>query len=114
MGERDTLLNIALQALDSGIKKRLLLVGDVGKDVNGLLGTIRLDVVSSPSSSLKKKGRGTYSKLDGDGEEINTSDLLDLLTTGNAGKVDVAGLNEPLGPLGSLEQFLRESINTHS
>jgi hypothetical protein len=51
VGERDTLLDIALQALDSSIKESLLLVGDVGKDVNGLFGTVGLAAVSSSSKA---------------------------------------------------------------
>ena len=46
VGESDTLLDVALQALDSSIEQSLLLIGDVGKDVDGLLGTIGLAVVS--------------------------------------------------------------------
>jgi hypothetical protein len=57
VGERDTLLDVALQALDSSIKERLLLVGDVGKDVDGLLGTIGLLIVSSlPRSTGLENG----------------------------------------------------------
>lgn len=51
----------------------------------------------------------TYSKLDGDGEELNASSLGDGLTSGNTRQVDVAGLNKALLTLDSAEQLLGES-----
>lgn len=51
----------------------------------------------------------THAKLDGDGEEVAASLLGDLGTTGNAGKVDKARLDETLGTLDGLEQLLGES-----
>ena len=42
MGKGDTLLNVALEAVDGRGEELLLLVGDVGKDVDGLLNTIGL------------------------------------------------------------------------
>lgn len=58
------------------------------------------------------EGRGrtsTYAKLNGDGEEVDTGLLGDLLTTGDTGQVDVAGLDEALGTLDGLQQLLSEA-----
>jgi hypothetical protein len=52
----------------------------------------------------------TYAKLNGDGEEVDTSLLSNLLTAGNTGKVDVAGLDKALLALDGLENLLGESI----
>lgn len=52
----------------------------------------------------------TYAKLNGNGEEVNTSLLSNLLTTGDTGEVDVAGLDKALGALGGLEELLSEAV----
>lgn len=46
VGEGDTLLNIALQSLESLGKELLLLLSNVTKDIDSLLGTVGLDTVS--------------------------------------------------------------------
>lgn len=43
MSKGDALLNVPLEALDAGLEQRLLLVGHVAEDVDGLLGTVRLE-----------------------------------------------------------------------
>lgn len=50
----------------------------------------------------------TYAKLNGNGEEVDASLLGNLLTTRNAGKVDIAWLHEALDARGSLEKLLGE------
>lgn len=42
VGKGDTLLDVALQALDGGFQQRLLLGGEVSEDVDGLLGSVGL------------------------------------------------------------------------
>lgn len=54
-------------------------------------------------------GGKTYTELNGDGEEVDTSLLGNLLTAGDTGEVDVAGLNEALGTSSSLQELLSES-----
>lgn len=41
-GEGNALFDISLEALDAGVKQRLLLVGDVAENIDCLLGTIGL------------------------------------------------------------------------
>jgi hypothetical protein len=40
--EADALLDVALQALDRSVQESLLLLCNVAKDINGLLGTVGL------------------------------------------------------------------------
>lgn len=42
VGKGDTLLDVALEALNSGLEEGLLLFGDVAKDIDGPLSTIGL------------------------------------------------------------------------
>ena len=42
LNELNTLLDVALKALDASFQESLLLVGDTVKDVTGLLGTVGL------------------------------------------------------------------------
>ena len=44
--EVNALLNVALQTLDSSFEQRLLLIGEVTQDVDGLLSTVGLGCVS--------------------------------------------------------------------
>jgi len=111
VSERNTLLDVALQALDSGLQECLLLVGDIGEDIDGLLGTVGLIVVSS-LHKLKAVGEAAYSELDGNREKVHASNLSDLLAAGNTGEVNVGGLNKTLGSLGSLEELLGKSRGT--
>lgn len=46
VGEGDTLLDVALESLKSLSKEFLLLLSNVTKDIDGLLGTVGLDTVS--------------------------------------------------------------------
>ena len=46
VGKSNALLNVALEALDSSVKQSLLLVRDIPKDVDCLLGAIGLQTVS--------------------------------------------------------------------
>ncbi len=112
MGERNALLDVALQALDGSLQERLLLLGDVTKDIKGLLGAVGLQsrLAWFPGWHGVPEG-STYSELDGDREEVNASLLGNLLSAGNTGKVDEAGLDEALGTLDSLEDLLGEARN---
>lgn len=42
LNELNTLLDVALKALDASLQESLLLVGDTVEDVTGLLGTVGL------------------------------------------------------------------------
>jgi hypothetical protein len=106
VGKVDALLDVALQARNRRVEQLLLLLGDVAEDVDGLLGAVGLEVCQSVSNG--SGGGNTYAKLDGDREEVNANLGLDLLAAGDAGEVDVAGLNEALGALEGLEELLGE------
>lgn len=99
----NALLDVALEALDGGLEERLLLVSNAVKNIDGLLSTVGLCVVSM---STETSDGLAYSELNGDGEEVDASGFLDLLAAGNTGEVDVAGLNKALGALGSFEELL--------
>ena len=111
MDEADALLDVALEALDRGVQESLLLVGDARQGVLGLLDTIGLKCgVSRGLGSLQNVGGvDAYAKLNGDGEEFNTSGLGDLLAAWYTGQVDVAGLDQVLLASGSLQHLLREA-----
>jgi hypothetical protein len=112
VGERDALFNIALQALDCRLEQGLLLVGDITQDVDGLLSPIGLVRCVSINQFTFGTGRWeemTYPKLNGDREEVNANILMDLLATRDTREVDIAGLDETLGALGSLEELLGKS-----
>lgn len=66
-------------------------------------------LVSIRGQDWGRGGKKTYAELNGDGEEVDTSLLGNLLTAGDTGKVDVAGLNEALGTSSSLQELLSES-----
>jgi hypothetical protein len=51
---------------------------------------------------------GTYPELDGNREEVDASLGSNLLAAGDAGEVDVAGLNESLSALDGLKHLLGE------
>ena len=62
---------------------------------------------------MVRVGRGlwnAYAKLDGGGEELNTSGLGNLLAARYTRQVDVAGLDETLLTGDSLQHLLREAI----
>lgn len=69
------------------------------------LGYDFVSIVPDTRSSYKT----TYTELDGNREEVNTSLLSDLLSAWNARQVDVAGLDETLLSLESLQDLLGES-----
>jgi hypothetical protein len=50
-----------------------------------------------------------YSKLDGDGEEVDASLLRNLLAAGDTGQVDVARLDQTLLALEGLEDLLSKA-----
>lgn len=66
MGELNSLLNVALQASHTGLKQLLLLVIDLGKNVDGLLGTVGLhsvsDCIPGQDLSLTPSSIGTEKK----------------------------------------------------
>lgn len=45
VSEGDAFLNVPLEALGAGLQQRLLLVGDVSKDIDRLLGAIGLETM---------------------------------------------------------------------
>lgn len=53
----------------------------------------------------------TYTKFDGDREEVTACLLGNLSTAGDAWEVDIAGLGQALGTRNGLEQFLGESAH---
>lgn len=118
MGELDTLLNVALQSRNRSLQKLLLLLCDVAKNVDGLLSAVGLRICQYGSVEVWTGDRmeccATYAKLDGNGEEVDTGLLGNLLAAGNAGEVDVARLNKTLLALKGLEDLLGESITRQS
>lgn len=112
VGESNTLLDVALEAVDGLAEEPLLLVGNVAEDIDGLLGSVGLDdimlIVLLFLAYLLSVG--TYTKLNGDREEINTSLLSDLGTSWDARQVDVARLHKTLATSNSLEQLIGEPV----
>jgi len=80
----------------------------------GLLGTVGLLDLSAPNCTLVYRVGNTHAKLNGDREEVNADLLLDLLTAGNTGEINVAWLDEALGTLDGLEELLSESREVNS
>lgn len=58
---------------------------------------------------MEEMSRSTYAELNGGGEEVNTSGLGDLVTTGNTGQVDEGRLDNALLALGGLDHSLGEA-----
>ena len=111
LDELNTLLDVALEALDASLEEGLLLLGNAAEDVGGLLGTVGLYRVCQCCWYYNEKTiESTYAKLNGGGEELNTGRLGDLLTTGDTGQVDVGGLDEALLALGGLDHSLSEAM----
>jgi hypothetical protein len=50
VGKVEALLDLALHALDGSLVQCLLLLGDVAEDVDGLLGTVGLEILSANSA----------------------------------------------------------------
>ena len=108
VGEADTLLDVASQTRDALVQQLLFLGSDVTKDIDGLLDSIRLQRRLESGGNAGKQ-RSTHSKLDRNGEEVEASLLGDLGAARNTGEVDVAGLDDALGALDGLEEFLGET-----
>jgi hypothetical protein len=107
--EADALGNVALETLNALGQKALLLLGDALQRVDGLLSTVGLCKVSQFNIS-RHSGFSTHAELNGNGEEVSAGLLGDSLTSGNTGKVDVAGLDEAGLALGGTEDLLGESV----
>lgn len=107
MHEADALCDVALETLNALLQESLLLLGDVFQGVGGLLGTVGLWDVSQLYTSWVAVC--TYSKLDGDGEEVTASLFSNGLTSGNTGEVDIAGLYETSLALDGAKDLLSES-----
>lgn len=84
--EVNTLADVALKALNTGLEQLLLTVVDGREDVDKVLGTV-------------------WSKLDWDGEEVKTGGGLDGLTTWR-GEVDERWLDDVLLSLSGAENLL--------
>lgn len=62
MSKGNTLLDVALEALDGDVHQRLLLLCDAGQRVGGLLGTSRLyRMISTASQRYHRVGMSAYS-----------------------------------------------------
>ena len=106
VGEGDALFDVAAQALDGSLEQGLFLVGEVDEGVDGPLDAVGLRTCQHDGTVLTEGI--THAKLNGDGEEVDTGLLADLLAARNAGEVDVAGLDEALDARGGLEDLLGE------
>lgn len=95
MSECDTLGDTALQAVNAYFEKSLLMLIDGVEDIKGFLGTVGLQAVS-PIHKLNRGEGYTYTKFNGNGEEITASLLSYTLTTWNSRKVDKGWLNDSL------------------
>ena len=87
--ELNTLADVALETLNTGLEQLLLAVVDGREDIDKVLGTI-------------------WPKLDWDGEEVKTGGRLDGLTTWS-GEVDERWLNNVLLALSGAQNFLGEA-----
>lgn len=90
------------------------MLGDALEDVDGLLGTIGLYQICQLAVLNTRSIRNTYTELYRGREELNTSGLGDLITTGNAGQVDESRLNNALLALGGLDDGLGKSGKSQS
>lgn len=90
LDELDTLADVTTKALVALGQELLLVVVGGGNDVDGLLGTLGAE-------------------LDGDGEEVTASLLLDSVTAVDAGKVDECRLANGRLALDGLEHVLGEA-----
>jgi hypothetical protein len=84
-----------------------VLVG-AADNVNGLLGTTGL-ISMLAGIRLGITVYSTYTKLDGNREELGTSGLGDGVTALNTRKIDEAGLDNALLTLGGLDNLLGEA-----
>jgi hypothetical protein len=110
--ELDALADVALQAVVAGLEKLLLCIVGAANDINGLLGTSGLsrELAILRTQAGIKDFVSTYTKLNGDGEEVKTSGLGDGISTLNTREVDVAGLDNTLLALGGLDDLLGEAV----
>lgn len=90
LDELDTLADVTTKAFVALGQELLLVVVGGGNDVDGLLGTLGAE-------------------LNGDGEEVTASLLLDGVTAVDTGKVDECGLANGRFALNSLEHVLGEA-----
>ena len=110
--ELDALADVALQAVVAGLEKLLLCIVGAANDINGLLGTSGLsrELAILRTQAGIKDFVSTYTKLNGDGEEVKTSGLGDGISTLDTREVDVAGLDNTLLALGGLDDLLGEAV----
>lgn len=89
LGKLNALVNICPETLLCDGEELLLGRGDTAERVDGLKDTLGL-LWGSVTCSGWMRIVETYSELNGDSEEVEATDgLVDLLTTGDTGEVDV-------------------------
>jgi hypothetical protein len=109
LGVSNSVLDVVGKSGVGNLQQLLLGLGDVGDGVGGLGDTLSLymllAVFRKPQIGL------AYSKLNGDGKvlELSSNGGLNLLSSGNTGKIDESGLDNVLLSLVGLEDGLSEA-----
>lgn len=110
LGKFDALLNVSFKALDSNIKKLLLILGGALKDVNGFLDAVRLFVLLACPRGFRNVNPNTYPKFDRSREKVNAGGLRDIRTSRNTWEVDVAWFDNAGLALGGLDDALSKPV----
>ncbi len=110
LGKFDALLNVSFKALDSNIKKLLLILAGALKDVDGFLDAVRLFVLSVCPPGVRYVNPNTYPKFDWSREKVNAGGLCDIRTSRNTWEIDVAGFDNAGLALGGLDNTLGKSV----
>ena len=110
--ELDALADVAIQAVVAGLEKLLLCIVGAADNVNGLLGTTGLSEESAMLRTQAGIGEfaSTYTKLNGNREEVKTGGLGNGISALDTREVDVAGLDNTLLALGGLDDLLGEAV----
>jgi hypothetical protein len=109
LDELDTLGDVALETSVACLEELLLVVVGAADYINGLLSTTGLDGTSVCDQNQDRVS--SYAKLDGNGEEVCSSDLRNGFTARHTGKVDKAGLDDALLALKGLDDLLGETVS---
>jgi hypothetical protein len=109
LDEFDTLGDVALKDIVASREKLLLVFVGAADDIDGLFSTAGLWLCQCMIKTSRKES--SYAKLDGNGEEVGSSDLCNGIAARHTGKIDKAGLDDALLALEGLDDLLRKAVN---